>query len=115
MERLTRTRARTQRQELGTLRSSFWLAAGVAATGALLVTLAAAVPSALVLPIFCLLALAIAGIMAFAASLNGRRRASEQLTAWDIAGGFALIGFAAAILSDPTLVVSLLEGGTATK
>ena len=24
--------------------------------------------------------------MAFAASLNGRRRASEQLTAWDIAG-----------------------------
>jgi len=86
------------------------------ATLAVLIALAAApivlllpfAPRTLVLPILSLAAIAAAGLAALLAWAFPARPRGDTVTAWDIAGAFALIGCAAAMLSEPENVVNLL-------
>src|SRR5687767_14658991 len=101
MERPNVVRAHANRQQRDTFKARAWLTAGMVVAAAPLIVLPAAVSPALVLPVYCLLALGVAGIAAGTAYLRGAAAQADRLTAWDIAGGFALIGFAAGILSEP--------------
>jgi hypothetical protein len=65
-------------------------------------------PRPLVLPILSLAAIAVAGLAALVAWAFPPRRGGDTITAWDVAGAFALIGCGAAMLSEPENVLSLL-------
>jgi hypothetical protein len=65
-------------------------------------------PRTLVLPILSLAAIAVAGLVALLAWAFPARAHGDTVTAWDIAGAFALMGCAAAMLSEPENVVNLL-------
>lgn len=69
---------------------------------------AALVPRTVVLPTLTLAAIAAAGLAALAAWSLGARRHAKTITLWDIAGAFALIGCAAAMLSEPENVLQTL-------
>jgi hypothetical protein len=58
----------------------------------------------LVLPAFSILLFSDAAIAAIVARIN-----SENVTLWDIAGAFTMMGCAAAIFSEPDQVVRLFE------
>jgi hypothetical protein len=62
---------------------------------------AALVPRAAVLPALSLVAIAIAVMAATAAWWRKANRDAATITLWDVAGAFMLIGFAAAIMSQP--------------
>ena len=84
--------------------SLVWLTATVAAPILLLLWF---LPPSLVLPVFSVVSLAGAGIMALFAWYSKATRDSAGITAWDVAGAFAFIGFAAGMLSEPEHVVNL--------
>jgi hypothetical protein len=73
-----------------------------------MIVIAAVVPRPLVLPVLSLAAVAAAALAALAAWAARARRHGDSLTAWDIAGACALIGCAAAMLSEPENVLNLL-------
>jgi hypothetical protein len=81
------------------------LAALAAVPIALLIPFA---PRPLVLPILSVAAIAIAGVTALVAWAFSARRGGDTITAWDVAGAFALIGCGAAMLSEPENVLNLL-------
>ena len=60
-----------------------------------------------VLPSMSIVALASAAIFAFAAWCVSADRNSTNISLWDIAGGYAFIGFAAGMISDPEQVMEL--------
>ena len=91
---------------IGTQLTLAALAAAAVAPFALLVSL---VPRAQVLPVLCLMALTGAALVSLAAWWRGARRHGERVTAWDVAGALAFIGFAAGMLSEPQSVVALFE------
>lgn len=66
------------------------------------------VPVPLILPLVSLAALAAATAVALFAWCTGAQRHARQMSAWDVAGAFALIGFGAGMISDPTHVLHLL-------
>jgi hypothetical protein len=66
------------------------------------------VPRPLVLPVVSLIAIAAAGLAALLAWLIQTQQRSNTLTTWDVAGACALIGCAAAMLSEPENVIGLL-------
>jgi hypothetical protein len=80
----------------------------VAAAGVVLL-LPAHLRAPLVLPILSVASLAIAGFAALFAWWSGCERHSAQVTGWDVSGAFALIGCAAAMLSEPDSVLRALD------
>jgi hypothetical protein len=72
------------------------LGAAVAGSTALAAALA---PPPLVLPLVSFLSVTVAALIAAAAWAAGARRGGEEITAWDVAGAFTLIGCAAAMLT----------------
>lgn len=62
-----------------------------------------------VLPAFSILLFSDAAIAAIVARAIHVRRISENVTLWDIAGAFTLLGCAAAIFSEPDQVVRLFD------
>ena len=81
----------------------FALAAAAAAPIALL----SSFPRSQGLPLFCLLALTGASLVALVAWWRRAPRYGDQVTLWDVAGALALIGFAAGMLSDTNSILSL--------
>jgi hypothetical protein len=77
-----------------------------------LFAVAALVPRDLFLPSITLAAIAGAAIAALAAWWFGVRRKGDTVTLWDIAGAFALIGCAAAMLSEPEAVLTTIGRNT---
>ena len=73
-----------------------------------LLLIAAVVPRAVFLPSGCLAAIAAAAIAAFAAWWVGARRHRDTVTLWDLAGACALIGCAAAMLSEPAAILNTI-------
>jgi hypothetical protein len=63
----------------------------------------------LVLPAFSILLFAEAAIAAIVASSIHVHRNSDNLTVWDIAGAFTMMGCAAAIFSEPDQVAQFFE------
>ena len=63
----------------------------------------------LVLPAFSILLFSDAAIAAIVARAIHARRNSENVTLWDIAGAFTMMGCAAAIFSEPDQVVRFFE------
>jgi hypothetical protein len=84
------------------------LAALTGLAAAPIVLVAAFVPRPLVLPVLSLAAVAAAALVALFAWVARARRRGDTITAWDIAGAFALIGCAAAMFSEPENVLDLL-------
>ncbi len=66
-------------------------------------------PPPLVLPVFGMLSLAAAAVSAVVAWRGHADRDVEGFSAWDAAGAFAFIGFAATLLSEPEHVLELLR------
>jgi hypothetical protein len=89
------------------LHSQLMLAARVASAALPLLLLASVLPRPLVLPVLCLIAIVAAGVVSFIAWKRGAARESQDVTAWDIAGAFAFVACASAILSNPEQVISL--------
>lgn len=85
----------------------------LAAAGVFVVGAAALLPAPLVLPAVSLAALAAAAVAGIVAWWRGAGRASRRLTAWDICGGLALVGFGAGMISEPAHILQLF-GMTAT-
>jgi hypothetical protein len=84
------------------------LAAMTLLAAAPIVLVAVFVPRPLVLPVVSLVALAAAGLAALLAWLIRAKQRTNTITTWDVAGACALIGCAAAMLSDPENVLNLL-------
>ena len=59
------------------------------------------VPRAAAVPVICLTAFGLAAVVALAAWSLGARRDRDNVTPWDIAGAFVLVGCAAAVLAEP--------------
>lgn len=79
----------------------------IAAAALLGIGVAIFLPANLWLPALSLAALASAALTALFAWYAGATRESKQLTAWDVAGALALIGFVAGMLSGPQHVIEL--------
>ena len=62
-----------------------------------------------ILPAFSILLFSDAAIAAILACAIHARRTSENVTLWDIAGAFTMMGCAAAIFSEPNQVVRFFE------
>jgi hypothetical protein len=80
-------------------------AAGLIGAGIGLWTL----PAALILPAVSTVAVAAAAVIGLATARAAPGLRSPRLTYRDLAGGLALIGIAAALLSDPEQVLPLIE------
>jgi hypothetical protein len=83
------------------------LAALIAIAAAPAVVLAWLLPVALVPPALSIVSFAIAGGVALYAYCSGVDRDADGISAWDIAGAFALIWVAAGMLSEPETVLQL--------
>lgn len=64
-------------------------------------------PGPLLLPVLSLVAMAVAAVAALLGWVRREPWHGERITAWDIAGAFALIGCAAGMLSQPENVLPL--------
>lgn len=84
------------------------LAALTVLAAASVVLLASFTPRPLFLPVLSLAALAVAGLAALLAWASRAQWRGDHITVWDISGVFALIGCAAAMLSEPENVLQLL-------
>lgn len=73
-----------------------------------LFVIATLVPRPLFLPSVSLVAIGAAAAASFAAWRFGVRRHSNRITLWDIAGATALIGCAAAMLSEPEVILNTI-------
>ena len=89
------------------------LAALTLAAAAPVVAVAALTPSPLVLPVYSIVFLSLSGLVALFAWQSGARRDPNTITSWDLAGAFAFVGFAAAILSKPENVLYAFAGAVA--
>ena len=78
-----------------------------------LCVVAALTPPPLVLPVFSIVFLALAGLTALYAWRSRAVRHSTTITSWDVAGAFAFVGFGAAILSKPENVLIAFAGAAA--
>lgn len=81
---------------------------------ALIAVLAAVLPTTVLLPALSLVALSTAAVAALVAWLIGAKRDARRVTAWDICGGLALIGFVAGMLSEPSHILQLVGVTTTT-
>jgi hypothetical protein len=79
------------------------LAATVAAT-------ALTLPRPLVLPVFSVMALSVAGVIAIMAWRRSTAGDQSRVTYWDVAGALAFFGVCAAMLSDAEQVMPIFEG-----
>jgi len=79
----------------------------VPAAAVLGIGVAVFLPISVWLPALSLAALASSGLTALYAWHRGAKRNSKDVTAWDVCGAFALIGFVAGMLSDPQHVIDL--------
>lgn len=94
---------------ISSLRSHVTMAVlAVAAAGAILL-ITSHLHAPLVLPILSMASLAIAAFAALFAWCSGCERQSARVTGWDVSGAFALIGCAAAMLSEPDSVLLVLD------
>ena len=82
------------------------------ATAAMPLLLAWLLPRPLVLPTLCLIAIAGAGVAAFAAWKFNSPDDAEHVTAWDVSGALAFIACAAAMLSQPEHLIHLADNVT---
>ena len=97
-----RTLHRSPPHPLGVQFLSHVKMAGLAALSAAPLLIAISwVPPAIALPVICLVAFGLAALVALAAWSFGARRDSDNVTPWDVAGVFVLVGCAAAMLSEP--------------
>jgi hypothetical protein len=71
--------------------------------------LASFVPRPLVLPVLSLTALGCAAVLALAAYWRRAPRHVDSITLWDLAGGAALIGFAAGMLTGPEQIIYFVD------
>ena len=100
-------------RKLRTLLQPHLTLAAMAATAVLpLLLLSSLLPRPLVLPVLCLIAIAGAAVVSFVAWRQGSAHDSQHVTAWDIAGALAFIGFAAGMLSNPEQAFSLADAAT---
>ena len=84
-------------------------AAVLVATAAMpVLVIALLVPPPQVLPVFGTVSIVAAGLVGLFAFCSGAAREGNHITAWDLAGACAFIGFAAGMLSEPEQVVQLL-------
>jgi hypothetical protein len=74
-----------------------------------LLLLVSFVPRPLVLPVLSLSALGCAAVLALAAYWRHAPRHVEGITLWDLAGGIALIGFAAGMLTGPEQILYFMD------
>ena len=93
-------------------RARLWVVAAIWAAIAPLFLFATLFSPVLVLPLYSAAAIGIAAIIALYAYLSGEVSNADRLTAWDVAGGFALIGVAAGIFSEPAHLIAFFDGGT---
>jgi|SRR6185369_2348554 hypothetical protein len=77
-----------------------------------LLLLASFVPRPLVLPVLSLTALGCAAVLALTAYWRNAPRHVESITLWDLAGGAALIGFAAGMLTGPEQILYFVDQTT---
>lgn len=77
-----------------------------------LLLLSSLLPRSLVLPVLCLIAITGAAVVSFVAWRRGSVRDAQHVTAWDVAGALAFVGFAAGMLSNPEHAFSLAETAT---
>jgi len=84
----------------------------VVAAAAPLVLLASALPRPLVLPTVCLIAVAGAALASLLAWSGAAVRSTQRVTAWDVAGALAYVGFAAGMLSDPQHLIQFFDDNT---
>jgi hypothetical protein len=91
------------------LRTHGKLAAMAAGAALPLLLLTALLPRPLVLPVLCLIAIAGAAVLSLVAWKRGSVRDATHVTLWDVAGALALVGCAAAMLSNPEQVLYLAE------
>jgi fructose-1,6-bisphosphatase/inositol monophosphatase family enzyme len=101
------------RQRLSAIKARAPVAVGVAAAFFPMILLSALAPPTLVMPLYSAAAIAIAAMIAIGAHASNVSMDADHLTAWDIAGGIALIGIAAGIFSEPAHLIGLFEGGGA--
>jgi hypothetical protein len=88
------------------------LAAIVVAAALPILLLSLLLPRPLVLPVLCLVSIAGAAVALFVAWRRGAVRHSPRVTAWDVAGALAFIGFTAGMLSNPEQVIYLTDSAT---
>jgi hypothetical protein len=112
MRRRNAAGIRPYRKILEPLQPHVKLAAMAATAAVPLLLLSSLLPRQLVLPVLALIAIAGAAIVSSIAWGRGAVRHSPQVTAWDVAGALAFVGFAAAMLSDPEQVINLTETAT---
>ena len=99
---------RTSRREAEPVNHDNMIGLAVATAGGLTLAAAALLPAALILPAIALVALlgaAAAGAYAFWTAAP--HSTTPRLSAWDVAGVLALIGFGAGMISDPVHVLHL--------
>jgi hypothetical protein len=99
--------AREARAGLDIIKTHVMLVALAAAAAAPIALLSSLIPRSQGLPLFCLLALTGASLVALVAWWRRAPRHGDQVTLWDVAGALALIGFAAGMLSDTNSILSL--------
>jgi hypothetical protein len=63
----------------------------------------------LILPSLSLISLGLAGLVALAAWTTSATNEGRHITLWDVSGAYALVGFAAGMLSEPMQVVELIS------
>jgi hypothetical protein len=63
------------------------------------------IPPSLVLPVLSIVAIVNAGVVALFAWCSGAEHSGDRITAWDVSGACAFIGFAAGMLSKPGHIV----------
>ena len=99
-------RARTGRHD-SWLRQQVVLGVIALAAAAPFALIASIVPHTLVVASMSLVALTGAALVAAYAAWRKVAWTGETVTAWDVAGGLAFVGFCAAMLSEPAHVLSL--------
>lgn len=66
------------------------------------------VKTPLILPSLSVFSLVAAALVALTAWTTRARREERHITLWDVSGAYALVGFAAGMVSDPTQVPELM-------
>src|SRR5438128_1829084 len=107
MERRTPAGSHSQWRVPEPLQDHATLAAMVATAALPLMVLTSLLPRPLVLPVICVIAIASAAAVSLYAWRRGTRNDSQRVTAWDVGGALAFVGFAAGILSNPEHVAHL--------
>ena len=67
------------------------------------------IKASVILPALSLISLVVVTVIAVVAWATTTNRASTNITLWDVSGAYALVGFAAGMLSEPMQVVELIS------